>query len=144
MKTPNDAAVEGIDLDGMQSFLEDTPVSFALLFGSTARGEADSTSDVDVALRFPTEVDAHERFRLRNRIDAQLQQYADSFVDVSDIERLPRGVALAVVRDGILLTGNEEVVERYRGQIETEYESTMEERKRERREFIDRLASGDA
>lgn len=143
MKTLNDAAVTGIDCDGIQSFLTDTPVVFALLFGSHARDESNSNSDVDIALRFPAELDARERFRLRNQIDAELQQYADSFVDVSDIEQLPTTVAFAALQDGILLTGDEQAVKRYQEQIKEEYESTVREREQDQQEFIDRLASGD-
>lgn len=71
-------------------------VVFAVLFGSHARETADE-SDVDIALCFPDEMDAYERFRLRNRVDANLQ----------------------------------------------EYEATADERKRERREFIERLVRED-
>ncbi len=99
---------------------------------------------MDIALRFPETLDARERFRLRNQIDADLQQYAEEFVDVSDIEQLPTAVAHAALQDGLLLTGDEQAVETYHEQIEKEYESTVDERKRQQREFIDRLASGDA
>jgi hypothetical protein len=98
---------------------------------------------VDVALRFPEEMDAHERFRLRNRIDAHLQEYAEGFVDVSELSSLPTPVAYAALRDGIVLAGDEQTVESYREQVKQEYEANADERERERREFIDRLARGD-
>jgi hypothetical protein len=88
-------------------------------------------------------MDTHERFRLRNRIDASLQEYAEGFVDVSDIDSLPTPVAHAALRDGIVLVGDEQVVESYRQQVKREYEATADERERERRELIDRLARGD-
>lgn len=144
MKSPDDITVENIDLDGMQSSLDEPTIVFALLFGSYARSDADSASDLDIALRFADGLDARERFQLRNRIDAELQQYADTFVDVSDVERLPVTVAVRALRDGVLLAGDERAVEQYRDEIEREYESTADERERERRAFIDQLASGDA
>jgi hypothetical protein len=98
---------------------------------------------VDVALRFPEKMTDHERFDARNRIDAGLQEYADGFVDVSDVDSLPTPVAYAALRDGIVLTGDERAVETYRERIGREYEATANERERERREFIDRLARGD-
>jgi len=53
-----------------------------------------------------------ERFRRRNRIDADLQAYADQFVDVSDIESLPTHVAHAALQDGVRLVGDQEEITR--------------------------------
>ena len=88
-------------------------------------------------------MDAYKRFHSRNRIDADLQEYASGFVDVSDIETLPNPVAHAALRDGIILIGDERDVESYQERIKTEYDATSPDRERERREFIDRLARGD-
>ena len=131
---------QSVDCDGMCEYLEQTPVVFAVLFGSHARGTADSASDVDVALRFPEAMDDQKRFRLRNRIDAELQQFARGFVDVSDIEALPTGVAHAALRDGIQIVGDDSSLAAYREEVARTYETTADERERERREFIDRLA----
>jgi len=136
-------SVEGVDVDGMRRYLDETSVIFAVLFGSRAKGTADDASDVDVALGFPDEMDSRDRFRARNRIDATLQEYADGFVDVSDIESLPTHVAHATLRDGVLITGDERLVETHREELARELEATASERERERREFIDRLARGD-
>jgi predicted nucleotidyltransferase len=136
-------SVEGVDVDGMRRYLDETAVIFAVLFGSRAKGTADDASDVDVALGFPDEMDSRDRFRARNRIDATLQEYADGFVDVSDIESLPTHVARAALRDGVLITGDERLVETHREELARELEATASERERERREFIDRLDRGD-
>lgn len=132
----------GVDLDAMTEYLEETPVVFALLFGSHARGTA--RPDSDVALRLPEEMDERERFRVRNRIDAELQRFAEGFVDVSDIETLPTEIAYAALQDGRVLVGADSAVRAYREQVAETYEETAEEREQERREFIDRLARGDA
>lgn len=142
MSTERDAEVEGVDIDGLRSALDSCPLEFALLFGSRARGESGASSDVDIAIRFPESMDDRERFRERNRIDATLQEYATGFVDVSDIDTLPIPVAYAAVRDGILLAGDARVVEEYRTHVEAEYESTADQRERQREAFIDRLARG--
>lgn len=142
--TETDAStIEGVDVDGMRAYLDGVAVEFAVLFGSHARGTADAASDVDVALKFPDDADDRERFDRRNRIDAELQTYAEEFVDVSDLGSLPAAVAHAALRDGILLTGEEAATERYRERVATEYESASPERERERREVIDRLAGGE-
>jgi predicted nucleotidyltransferase len=143
MASADEPTVGGVDIDGMRDYLARTEVVFAVLFGSRAQGTADDSSDVDVALQFPEEMDTHERFRLRNRIDAHLQEYAEGFVDVSDLGSLPTPVAHAALRDGIVLVGDELAVGSYRERVTEEYEATADERERERRAFIDRLARGD-
>jgi predicted nucleotidyltransferase len=143
MTDAGEQRIESVDLDRMRSYLAGTDVVFAILFGSHARGTARESSDVDIALRFPATMSDHERFDARNRIDADLQAYANGFVDVSDVDSLPTAVAHAALRDGITLVGDEAVVEAYREDVEATYEATADERERERREFIDRLARGD-
>jgi predicted nucleotidyltransferase len=135
--------VEGVDVSSMVEYLAEVPVVFAVLFGSHARGFAEPASDVDLALRFPEEMDRIDCFRLRDRIDAELQRYADRFVDVSDVDALATPVAYNALRDGRLLVGDEETVAAYREQVEDEYETAASEREREQREFIERLARGD-
>ncbi|QLH76812.1 nucleotidyltransferase domain-containing protein [Halosimplex rubrum] len=133
----------GVDLDGMREYLAQTDVIFAVLFGSHARGTPTDSSDIDIALRFPDDMDDYERFKRRNRIDATLQQYASGFVDVSNIDDLPNHVAHAALRDGIPIVGDEQAIENYEERIAAEYERDRSEREQERRAFIDRLARGD-
>lgn len=133
----------GCDTEAMAEYLADTAVEFAVLFGSHAHGEATPESDVDIALRFSPDRSAHERFRLRNRIDAELQAFADSFVDVSDLDALPTPVAYRAVHDGVVLVGDDHTVDAYRAQISDAYEADEETRTEQREAFIDRLARGD-
>lgn len=133
-----------VDLEGMEAYLEDSPVVFALLFGSHAKGRAEAGSDVDVAVRFPDGMGAHERFRARNRIDAYLQEFADEFVDVSDVESLPTPVARSAMKEGIVLVGDEDEVDAFAERVEREYQDTHADRERDRQEFIDRLARGES
>jgi len=143
MVASREPAIEGVDLEAMRAYLAGTAVEFAVLFGSRAQGTAETTSDVDIALGFPDSLSDRERFRLRNRVDAELQAYADGFVDVSDIESLPTPVAHAALRTGIRLVGDEDTIDAYKTAVATAYESDSEARERERAEFIDRLARGD-
>ena len=143
MPKPDDSSVETIDLEEIRDYLAQTEVIFAVLFGSHIRGTADESSDVDIALRFPDELSEGERFCRRNRIDADLQAYADGFVDVSDIESLPTHIANAALRDGVRLVGDQKDVDTYKQDVKAEYDASASERDQERREFIDRLARGD-
>lgn len=134
---------EDVDIEGMREYLVQTAVEFAVLFGSHARATTSDSSDIDVAIRFPAELSDADRFHLRNRIDAELQEYADEFVDVSDIDSLANTIAYAALRDRVCLVGDEDVVDAFHRQIKAEYERTAEERERENEAFIDRLARGD-
>lgn len=132
-----------IDREGMKAYLARTDVVYAVLFGSYADGTAEPSSDVDIAVRFPDDMSSVNRFRQRNRIDAELQRYADGFVDVSDIEELPLPVTYAALRDGIILLGDPTIVAAHRERARERYEASAEEREREHEAFIDRLARGD-
>lgn len=143
MHDSDDPEIEGVDLDGLRRALEQTEVVFAVLFGSRVKGTTHPESDVDIALRLPESLSPKARFRLRNRIDAELQAYAEGFVDVSDFESLPVPVAHTALQDGLVLVGDGDTVAEYRTQIAAEYEATKADRDREREEFLDRLARGD-
>jgi predicted nucleotidyltransferase len=102
------SAIDGVDVAAIRRYLVATDVRFAVLFGSRVRGETHDSSDDDVALRFPADLSPKERFRRRNRVDADLHGYADDFVDVSDIQDLPLPIARAALREGVRLVGDEE------------------------------------
>lgn len=138
----SDRVVRHVDLDGMAAFLDGTEAVYAICFGSVARRDAHAGSDVDVAIRFPDGMDERERFRHRNRIDAELQAYADTTVDVSDVEALPPAVALRAVREGVLVTGDGSRLEADRDRLESRAGGRTADRLREQRSFIDRLARG--
>jgi len=135
---------DGLDLDGMSEFLARTSVEYAVLFGSHVRDRATDESDVDIALQFPADLDDRTRFDRRNRIDAALQSYANAFVDVSDVDRLPPAVAHRALRDGRLIVGEPDDVAADRERLAREVSATSQDRERERREFVDRLAEGES
>lgn len=95
MADDRDLSAESVDIEGIRETLQSQLITFALLFGSTARGESEASSDIDIALKFSESTGDRERFRQRNRTDAALQEYATGFVDVSDIDALPVPVAYA-------------------------------------------------
>lgn len=133
---------DSIDLDGVRSVLAETDVRYAVVFGSYATGSETASSDLDVCVRFADECSRRERFRQRNRIDSTLQSYAEPFVDVSDLETLPDTVALNALRDGVLLYGGSATKAADERRLEREVDAESEQRERQRREFIDRLAEG--
>lgn len=138
-----DTGEDGLELEAMSAYLSETDVVYAVLFGSRVHDEAEQASDVDLAVQFPPEFDDRQRFDRRNRIDAAIQSYADAFVDVSDVDRLPPAVARRALRDGRRLVGDEAAVASDLDRIERDVASTASDRERERREFLDRLAEGE-
>jgi predicted nucleotidyltransferase len=76
----------------------DPAVLAVILFGSRARGEASSRSDVDVCLVLgPVSTDDAELDRLR------LDYLAEADVDLVVFQRLPLAVRSRVLRDGHVL-----------------------------------------
>ncbi|USZ71393.1 type VII toxin-antitoxin system MntA family adenylyltransferase antitoxin [Natronosalvus halobius] len=142
-RDPDDVLAADVDLEGVRSVLEASDVRYAVVFGSYATGSNTSTSDLDVCLRFADECSRRDRFRQRNRIDSTIQSHATSFVDVSDFETLPETVALNALQNGILVYGDEEAKSVDERRLEQRLADTAEQRERQQREFIDRLARGD-
>ncbi|ELY61109.1 type VII toxin-antitoxin system MntA family adenylyltransferase antitoxin [Natronolimnohabitans innermongolicus] len=143
---PHESAAEiaaSIDLEGLRSLFADADVRYAVVFGSHAAGTESPTSDIDLGVRFAEGCSRRERFRQRNRIDAESQSYAAPFVDVSDIEALPETVALNALRNGICIYGDTETRAADERRLERRVEASSDRRERQRQEFIDRLAEGD-
>lgn len=131
-----------IDFESIRSVLADNGVTYAVVFGSVARGEETSTSDVDLCVRFPDEFSRRERFDRRNRIDSTVQRHASRFVDVSDLHALPDGVALNALRTGVLIYGDETTKQIDERKLARRSTRSQPERAEEHREFIDQLAEG--
>ncbi|MHC3439770.1 type VII toxin-antitoxin system MntA family adenylyltransferase antitoxin [Natrialbaceae archaeon A-gly3] len=140
--TASDIQSDTIDLEAIRSVLADNDVQYAVVFGSVARGEETSTSDIDLCLRFPDGLSRRERFDRRNRIDSVVQRYTTQFVDVSDLEALPDEIALNALRDGVVIYDNERSKDTDEKRLQDRVRSSKDEHTRERREFIDRLAEG--
>jgi predicted nucleotidyltransferase len=87
--------------DAIRAAAAETPgLELAILFGSTARGKAGPSSDVDLALLGP--VDA---FELAGRLSLTVGRE----VDVVDLARAPIPLLDAILREGVV------VFERVRG-----------------------------
>ncbi|MFP9062521.1 type VII toxin-antitoxin system MntA family adenylyltransferase antitoxin [Natrialbaceae archaeon A-chndr2] len=132
-----------MDLEAVRDHLRTTGVTYAVLFGSYASGNPAESSDVDICVRFPDDWTRHERFRQRNRIDVQLQRYAETFVDVSDLEALPDKIALNALEEGTILYGEETVKAADQRRLKNRVEDSKVSRLEEQRSFVDRLAEGD-
>ncbi|WP_026289928.1 type VII toxin-antitoxin system MntA family adenylyltransferase antitoxin [Thioalkalivibrio sulfidiphilus] len=93
----------------LQMFFSAQPhVELAYLFGSTARGTTGPMSDVDVAIRMSPGADhtLDERLKLQ---DALCRHLGSDRVDLVDLDLVSPVLRFNVVRDGLLLKGDNDV-----------------------------------
>lgn len=87
----------------------DPRVACAYLFGSRARGTADSASDYDLAVLTSFWVPATERLRLQSNWGIELgRALATDRVDLVLLEQASPLLAHRVLRDGVLLCSRDE------------------------------------
>lgn len=114
-------------------------VVFAVAFGSRVSGEPYAGSDFDLAVKFADHLSADERFQRLCRLSGTAQADDAPFVDLSDIERLPLGVAADAV-DGTLLCGDADAFASFRREIERTYADREAGLHDHHRSVIDRIA----
>lgn len=108
MKTSGDAAVDdALPLETLRSVLREHPVEVAILFGSHARGEAHSRSDIDIAVAFeavrPSDSDYNEVFF--GLSTALSEALATDEVDLVDLRTVSPDLAATIFDRGVLLVG---------------------------------------
>ena len=110
METVDTAEVgAAVPVDALRSTLEAHPVRLAILFGSRARGDTHSRSDVDIVVEFdglrPGDEGFNEAFF---GLGADLSETLESDdVDVLEVHTLSPTLARSVFEDGVLLLGSE-------------------------------------
>jgi len=106
-----------------------------------ARGSRELTrsSDLDLAVTFSDELSAGERFEKQSSLSGSLQQEDAPFVDVTDIETLPRDVAHDAL-DGAFVCGDEDAYEQFKRDLETAFAEHRDTIRRQQRDVIGRIA----
>lgn len=122
-----------------ESLCRDSAIEFVVAFGSQVTGGSRSSSDIDLAVKFADDLSSHERFQKRCFLSGDLQQADAPFIDLSDIEDLPLGVAHDAV-NGELLCGNEQAFHQFKTDIEASFEERRDEIRRHQQAVIDRIA----
>lgn len=91
-----------VRVDELRTALLDVPqVRLAVLFGSSARGTATATSDIDLGVMLTAEpAEANEAYRALRRI-------AGSRLDVTDLRSAPPLLRFEIAKDGVLLAERE-------------------------------------
>jgi predicted nucleotidyltransferase len=121
------------------SICDDPAVEFAVAFGSQISGESNSSSDLDLAVKFADDLSDRERFDKRCFLSGDIQREDAPFVDLSDIEELPIDIAHDAV-NGQFVCGDKRAFERFKTDIESEFAEQRELLRRRQREVIDRIA----
>ncbi len=110
---PMNIASDSSSHAAVREALADVPdVAFAVVFGSSARGNTHATSDVDVALGFE---DRHRPTpRELGAIVSRIEEATGRSVDVVILEDAPPSLAYRVFRDGeaVLVRNRAALVER--------------------------------
>ncbi|ERH01360.1 MAG: putative nucleotidyltransferase [Halonotius sp. J07HN6] len=122
------------------SVCADPTVEFVVVFGSQCTGEATPASDIDVAIKFADDLSASERFEKRCFLSGDIQRDDAPFIDLSDIETLPLGVAHDAV-NGTFVCGDEHAFERFKTAIEAAFDDQRDTLRRQQRDVIDRIAA---
>lgn len=121
------------------SVCADPDVVFAVAFGSQLSGTVTGSSDLDIAVKFTADCPERERFKKRCVLSGEVQQEKFPFIDISDIDSLSLDVAHDAVNSG-LLCGDEQAFERFKTDIEAEFDEQRETLRRHQRAVIDRIA----
>ena len=122
METVDTAEVgAAVPVDALRSTLEGHPVRLAILFGSRARGDTHSRSDVDIVVEFDGLRPGDERYNEAFfGLGADLSETLETDdVDLLEVHSLSPPLARAVFEDGILLFGSAERVEELREELPT-------------------------
>lgn len=89
-------------MDALREVLVDDPrIDYALVFGSSARGTAHATSDIDVAIGLASH--AHVGALELGGLIAKLESASGHSVDVVLVDEAPPGLAYRIFRDGLLI-----------------------------------------
>lgn len=122
-----------------EAVCDDPDVVFAVVFGSTISGEPTPSSDLDLAIEFDDDLSERERFEKRCFLSGDLQRDERPFVDVADLASLPVAIAHDAV-NGDFLCGDKRAFERFKADIEAEFDEQRERVRRRQRAVIDRIA----
>jgi predicted nucleotidyltransferase len=122
-----------------ESLCRDSDIEFVVAFGSQVTGASRSSSDLDLAVKFAEDLSSHDRFQKRCFLSGDLQQADAPFIDLSDMENLPLGVAHDAV-NGEFLCGNEQAFRQFKTDIEASFEERRDEIRRHQQDVIDRIA----
>jgi len=120
MRTTEDAPIEhSLPLERLQAVLQEHPVQAAILFGSHARGETHTRSDLDIAVAFETTRPSDPAYNeVFFGLSADLSDLLESDgVDLVDLQTVSPELAEVIFDQGVLLIGDQEYVATLRREL---------------------------
>ena len=116
-------------------------VAVAYLFGSTVRGEANSLSDIDIAVLFKDSLLQEETFDLQLELIGELTELLNTNnVDLVVLNDSPLLLTYNIIRDGIILKSDEPVRVRFETRIMSRYLDERYHIERHAKESLKRIA----
>jgi len=123
MREFDDTANPSVDTEQLRSVVVDEPITVAVLYGSHARGEADDSSDIDLAIGFAEQLDPTEQTRVRLRLIERLStELGTDAVDVVPLDQIQPSLKRMIAEEGIVIYGDPDAVP-----TATDTDSTREE-----------------
>ena len=123
MRELDDTARLSVDTEQLRSVVVDEPITVAVLYGSHARGEADDSSDIDLAIGFAEQLDPTEQTRVRLRLIERLStELGTDAVDVVPLDQIQPSLKRMIAEEGIVIYGDPDAVP-----TATDTDSTREE-----------------
>jgi len=123
MRELDDTANPSVDTEQLRSVVVDEPITVAVLYGSHARGEADDSSDIDLAIGFAEQLDPTEQTRVRLRLIERLStELGTDAVDVVPLDQIQPSLKRMIAEEGIVIYGDPDAVP-----TATDTDSTREE-----------------
>ena len=111
MREIDDGTSLSVDRDRLVSVLGDAPVTVAVLYGSHARGEATSDSDMDLGVVFDDDLDSTARTRARLRLIERLSaELGTDAIDVVPLAHTGTSLRRSIHQEGIVIYGAADAV----------------------------------
>lgn len=118
-------------------------IAVAYLFGSTARGEANCLSDIDIAVLFDDTLTKKEVFDLQLRLIVDLGDLLKTKnVDLVVLNDSPLLLAFNIIRDGIILKSDEKKRVHFETRVMSRYYDEQYYIERHMKRTIERMAKG--
>lgn len=136
--TPDDGQLD-VPASVKETLCTDPGIEFVVVFGSRVTTTSRPSSDLDIAIKFSEALSSDERFRKRCHLSGHVQESDAPVIDLSDIDDLSLEFAHAAVK-GELLCGDEQTFQRFKTDVEAEFEDKQEEIEQEQRQLISRIA----
>lgn len=96
-------------LNQLQRHLGQFPLDIAIAFGSQVKGDAFRFSDIDIAIRFESNVSRKKKLQLMDKITVEVMNYTgNDKIDLLDLDEASPEIDYKALKEGELILGNKE------------------------------------